>query len=556
MKNQLGKFVNFLYYLAIFIIILSGVFFILSSIFKFHYNMYNFVQSSPSTLNQNTNSNNNTQNYNYINSTIIVFIYYQLGNSIFFYNNLPGNIQYIINNTYYGTSGNSQISEPSPQQIINNTQNIYYVQSIANINVQLESSINLTNNSYIGNQVSDENGDVCSVEGSQEEPYSPGDTIFFCILCNINNNNVGYYYISSPEQINITPAISLLNGFPNTQRYNYTVTIYLINETVGTVTLSVPGSYTMDNFQTVLFRIDYPFNQYVNPDGSNVIFFVQNPYNGKYYALPSWYAGEINGSYYFFVNLLNFSEIYESSLGNIGCSYLPVFIGFTDQSLYSILNGTVGGDPYAINPFDPGSVVMYDNGPNVFPIYVNLYPYSNSNGNIVNDFVDGYYNSSSSTYILYYDNLWQNLGILSTYNPWIIYYPNPPFTGDQWISSNGQMEGLEMVNGENQGNYILINSTLLNYFLETINSQNGNGLNIFTYFSGIPWYDSNAHVKPLVSAAVTLSYVAGNPGTDNAGDILNVGGNTCLPLDYPIVMFEYGWADCLSGPGPGCSSGY
>ncbi|MGC9134778.1 hypothetical protein, partial [Caldisphaera sp.] len=84
----------------------------------------------------------------------------------------------------------------------------------------------------------------------------------------------------------------------------------------------------------------------------------------------------------------------------------------------------------------------------------------------------------------------------------------------------------------------------------------GNGLNIFTYFSGIPWYDSNAHVKPLVSAAVALSYVAGNPGTDNASDILNVGGNTCLPLDYPIVMFEYGWADCLSGPGPGCSSGY
>jgi len=37
---------------------------------------------------------------------------------------------------------------------------------------------------------------------------------------------------------------------------------------------------------------------------------------------------------------------------------------------------------------------------------------------------------------------------------------------------------------------------------------------------------------------------------------INVGGDTYLPLDFPIFMYEYGWATFTSGGGPAHSSGY
>ncbi|MGC9106140.1 MAG: hypothetical protein ACP5HQ_06965 [Thermoprotei archaeon] len=271
--------------------------------------------------------------------------------------------------------------------------------------------------------------------------------------------------------------------------------------------------------------------------------------------MPSWYAGEISGNYYFFVNLLDFPSKYESLFGG-ACAYLPVFVGFTDRDLYSILNGTVGGDPIAINPRDPGSVVKYDNGPNVFPIYVNLYRYSS-----VNDFVGGQYDVSKKTYNLYYQNYWQQDGILPTYNPWRLYHPSYQYDTGDWINYNGPMWGLPMINGNNQGNYILITSELLDRsFKRSIFNQNGNGLNIFVYFSGIPWYDSpGTGSSPLVADAVAISYVVGNPGVAAANNIFGtgkgIGGNTPLPLNYASTMFEYGWKSCGGGE-PGCSSGY
>jgi len=95
--------------------------------------------------------------------------------------------------------------------------------------------------------------------------------------------------------------------------------------------------------------------------------------------------------------------------------------------------------------------------------------------------------------------------------------------------------------------------------------------------SGIPWEDSpSTGINPLVSDAIVLSYVSNNgqfyadtvedynnyddttncdhfgvcSGNQNIG--INVGGDTYLPLNFPIFMYEYGWT---SG-GPGSSSGY
>ena len=106
------------------------------------------------------------------------------------------------------------------------------------------------------------------------------------------------------------------------------------------------------------------------------------------------------------------------------------------------------------------------------------------------------------------------------------------------------------------------------------------------YYKGnsrIPWEDSpSTGGNPEVSDAVVLSYVTNNQftantvsyynnydsthnkrcaskggcptiGNQNIG--INVGGDTYLPLNFPIFMYEYGWAPSLS-PGPGISSGY
>ena len=149
-----------------------------------------------------------------------------------------------------------------------------------------------------------------------------------------------------------------------------------------------------------------------------------------------------------------------------------------------------------------------------------------------------------------------------------------------------------MDNGTYQGSYALITSDVLQYaFSQLQNSQlqNGLGLQTFAYFSGVPCEDSESTgLNPAFADAVVLSYVSysGNGpfyadtihdynnydstynkireprgyhtvGNQNIGII--VGGNTYLPRNFPIFMYEYGWASVGSGctgPGPGCSSGY
>jgi len=128
-----------------------------------------------------------------------------------------------------------------------------------------------------------------------------------------------------------------------------------------------------------------------------------------------------------------------------------------------------------------------------------------------------------------------------------------------------------MDNGTNQGSYALITSDILqNTFSQLSQSQNGLGLQTFAYFSGIPWEDSpSTGINPEVADAVVLSYVTNNQftantvsyynnydsthnkrcasrggcptiGNQNIG--INVGGDTYLPLNFPIFMYEYGWA--------------
>jgi len=144
-----------------------------------------------------------------------------------------------------------------------------------------------------------------------------------------------------------------------------------------------------------------------------------------------------------------------------------------------------------------------------------------------------------------------------------------------------------MDNGTYQGSYALITSDILQNTFSTL-SQNGLGLQTFAYFSGIPWEDSpSIGVNPKVADAIVLSYVTDNNqftvdtvnyynnydstnnqvcsfkgecykiGNQNIG--INVGGDTYLPLNFPIFMYEYGWTPSNSFPpssGPGVSSGY
>ncbi|WP_231433904.1 hypothetical protein [Candidatus Nanopusillus massiliensis] len=135
----------------------------------------------------------------------------------------------------------------------------------------------------------------------------------------------------------------------------------------------------MEDFQNILVTIGPPLSNYINNTpyvGDNVVFL--DNYDGKYYALPSWYAGQDSeGNYYFFINLLNIPSLYNS---NFGCNIISIFVGFSNESLLPYLNGTIGGDPYALNSSHPASAVEYDNGLNVFPIYVNFYPYYKTKG--------------------------------------------------------------------------------------------------------------------------------------------------------------------------------
>jgi len=572
------------YYLPIFIIILAGVIFILTSIFKY-YHINNPSQYYISIQNQN-NQNNQNSNQNTINSTIMVNIYYQNGYDIYY---VPSFIEDLSNwnifyniTTTYGVSNSGNLLAITPPNITNITSASFDVNSLSN--VQLESIINLSNNTFEGNVVKytyKGNTYECKIEGNNEITYQAGSFVYFCILCTSSNGqNIQNYYLSEPEYLNITPAISLLENsqysFPNLEYYDYTVNnVEIVNGTYLAILLSNSnGGYSMEDFQNILVTIGPPLSNYINNTpyvGDNVVFLVN--YDGKYYALPSWYAGKYNGNYYFFINLLNIPSLYNS---NFGCNIISIFVGFSNENLLPYLNGTIGGDPEALDPNNPSSAVEYDNGLNVFPIYVNFYAYDG-------DIEEQGINCNNGFEVCFNNTQYNN--VLPPYNNVNIYLNGTGITPG--VESYGPFEGLVMDAGTNQGSYALITSNVLsNTFYNLVQSSNGLGLQIFAYFSGIPWEDPQPHASPfkgtgpLVADAVVLSYVSYNSnfyadtiqdynnydnsniqtycgiggclGNNNIG--INVGGYTYLPLNFPIFMYEYGWTS--GGPGPGSSAGY
>jgi hypothetical protein len=575
------------YYLPIFIIILAGIIFILTSIFKF-YHINNPSQYYISIQNQN-NQNNQNSNQNTINSTIMVNIYYQNGYDIYyvpsFIEDLNNwNISYNITNTY-SQINNNNLLQINPPNITNINSTSFDISS--SYNVELESIINLSNNTFEGNSVTyTYNGNTyeCKIVGNNEITYWAGDFVYFCILCkSTSSQNIQNYYLNKPEYLNITPAISLLDNsqysFPNLEYYDYTINnVEIVNGTYLAIPLSNSnGGYSMEDFQNILVSIGPPLSNYINTTpyiGDNVVFILN--YNGKYYALPSWYAGKSNGNYYFFINLLNIPSLYNN---NFGCNIISIFVGFSNENLLPYLNGTIGGAPEALNPNNPSSAIIYDNGLNVFPIYVNFYPY---NGNIEEQEI-----SCNNGFEVCFNNTQFN-NVLPSYNSINIY-----LNGSQYneygtfieplnieVVTNGPLQGLLMDNGTNQGSYALITSDVLQKTFYLSQSQNGLGLQTFAYFSGIPWEDTiNNGNNPYVSDAVVLSYVSYNNqftvntvtdynlldwnmmhkyGTGNPDIGICVGGDTYLPLSFPVFMYEYGWntnGRCPSG-GPGHSSGY
>ena len=578
------------YILPIFIITLAGVIFILTSIFKY-YHINNPSQFSVSI--QSLNNQNNQSYPDTINSTIMVDIYYQNGYDVYyvpsFIENLSNwNIYYYITNSYTANeSSDNSIFEIDPGFINNTNSTTFSVTSLEN--VYLNTTISLLNFTNGGNNVTytyDGNTYECGIVGSSDVIYPAGSFVYFCILCQApNSQNIQNFYLSEPEYLNITPAISLLGNFsPTTQYYDYTVNnVEIVNGTYVVITLSAPG-YSMEDFQNVLVTIGPPLSNYINTTpyyGDNVVFLVN--YDGKYYALPSWYAGESNGNYYFFINLLNLPSFYNSN--NFGCSFLPIFVGFSNENLLPYLNGTIGGAPEALYPNDPYSAVEYDNGLNVFPIYVNFYSYPGSGGSSRiedNENCGNSYGFPTCYQNILYDN------VLPPYNNVTIYVNGTGITPN--VETNGPFEGLVMDNdGTWQGSYILINSTVLfNTFYNLAQSSNGLGLQTFVYFSGVPCEDPvGTGGNPLVADAVVLSYVGynsqfyadtisdynnndssnqqcypnydtGTPTCYNTGNTnigIYVGGNTYLPSGFPIFMYEYGWDPNFS-PGPGYSSGY
>jgi uncharacterized protein YxeA len=573
------------YYLPIFIIILAGVIFILTSIFKY-YHIYNPSQYYISIQDQNTQNNQDNNNLNTINSTIMVSIYYQNGFIIqyvpsFIVDQDNWNIYYNITNTYSGVNNSVNVLKINPPNITNISSRSYSIESLNNVDI--ESVINISNNTFEGNSVKyTYNGNTyeCSIVGNDRVRYRAGDFVYFCILCKSNNGqNIQNFYLNEPLYINITPAISLLgNSYPNSKYYDYTINnVKIINGTYLAIPLSNNGGYVMDDFQNILVIIGPPLNNYIKRSpyvGDNVVFILN--YKGKYYALPSWYAGEYNGNYYFFINLLNVPSLYNN---NFGCNIISLFVGFSDENLLPHLNGTIGGAPEALNPNNPSSAVMYDNGLNVFPIYVNFYPYPDNNAYWVEMIPSD--NCDISRYKRCYQNnniLFQQNNILLPYNNVNVYLNGTAMID---IVIDRPFKGLLMVNGTDQGSYALITSDILkNTFYQLSKSRNGLGLQTFAYFSGIPWLDP--HENNFVSHAVVLSYIADNSNlkintvnnyndynhnknqvcsvggecvsTGNEDIGIRVGGGTYLPLNFPMFMYEYGWVP--GGAKPGNSAGY
>jgi hypothetical protein len=178
------------YYLPMFIIILAGVIFILTSIFKY-YHINNPSQYYISIQNQNSQNNQNN-NQNTINSTIMVNIYYQNGFNIYYVpsfneNQNNWNIFYNITNTYSGVNSASNLLQITPSNITNITSASFDINSLSN--VQLESIINLSNNTLEGNNVEytyQGNTYECKIVGNNDIQYQAGSFVYFCILCKSN----------------------------------------------------------------------------------------------------------------------------------------------------------------------------------------------------------------------------------------------------------------------------------------------------------------------------------------------------------------------------------
>jgi len=124
------------YYLPIFIIILAGVIFILTSIFKY-YHIYNPSQYYISIEDKNIPNNQSNDNLNTINSTIMVSIYYQNGFIIqyvpsFIVDQDNWNIFYNITNTYSGNNNNVNVLRINPPNITNISSRSYSIESLNN----------------------------------------------------------------------------------------------------------------------------------------------------------------------------------------------------------------------------------------------------------------------------------------------------------------------------------------------------------------------------------------------------------------------------------------
>ncbi|BBL45219.1 hypothetical protein MJ1_0040 [Nanobdella aerobiophila] len=536
MKTQFGSILEFVgYYLVIFIIILAGIFFILTYIFKFNYNINLNPSVQISLQNQNANNNVKTNNYTY---NVLVYVYYNYNNYVYLTQGLPG-----TNNTYNYSIvpyiGNS-LAPINPQIAYNNMTSTLQFTSNANENINFY--INLSNQTYTGTEV-DYNNYQCQILPPNEQIGSPNQNPIFCIECT-GGNKLQYFYLQNPEYLNVTPAISLLDGYPNVNYYNYTINNLYIENMTAISLESQDTYYTLSPFQDILVEVVPPFSNYINSyDGinaDNVLFLIY--YNNQYYVLPSYYAGNNNNIYYFFVNLLNFPQDINN---NGGCNFLTLYVAFSNQDLLTILNGTLGGDPYALNNNNPGEYLMYDNGLNVFPIYVNFYNY---NGLTEESII------SCNSNLCFQPTKYNTL---PTYNVENIYANNT--SGSPLFYSES---GLQMLNnGGGEGSYIAVNSTLLDNFdnfikNNNINNQNyGDGINTYIYVAGDPWEDSpSTGLNPEVADAVAFSITNQNIFTGNLDSILPVGGSTPVPNTSTTEIFEYGWA-CTS-PGAGCSSGY
>jgi len=114
---------------------------------------------------------------NTINSTIMVSIYYQNGFIIqyvpsFIVDQDNWNIYYNITNTYSGVNNNVNVLKINPENITNISSRSYSINSLNNVDI--ESVINLSNNTFEGNSVKyTYNGNTyeCRIVGNNRVTY-------------------------------------------------------------------------------------------------------------------------------------------------------------------------------------------------------------------------------------------------------------------------------------------------------------------------------------------------------------------------------------------------